>query len=232
MSFGKIFESTFTGSMIGAGGTVFAVWGYVISHTKPPGIVELNPVLLSALIGESVEKIKEAIQYLSSPDEMSRTPDDEGRRLVQVDQFLYRVPTWQKYRNMRNDEERRQYFAEAKRRQRQREKAENPEKLSNAMSKTVKDMSNMSTQAEAEAESEAINLSSARAENPNGFGQDQEAWIAQIQRTMPDIDVEGEMKSYLAFVAKKKSNASRAGFLGWLKKASPKLEAPKHRYDY
>lgn len=109
--FGKIFESLFTGSMIGAGSPVFAVWSYVIANQKPDkrhgSVVELNPKLLSAVIGDKQAVIEDAIKYLCSPDPDSRTREKDGRRLVKLGQFDYQVVNGEKYRQIRNQEERR-----------------------------------------------------------------------------------------------------------------------------
>jgi len=148
MSFGKIFESTYTGSMVGAGPVVFAVWGYVIANTKPPGVVELNPTILGAMLGTSAESVQEAIAYLMAEDPRSRSSECDGRRLMKQGPFLYSVPTWQKYRNARNDEERRAYNAKAAKKHREKVKA------SNHASITVNDCQPKYAKAEAEAEAE------------------------------------------------------------------------------
>jgi hypothetical protein len=147
--FGKIFECLFTGSMVGAGTHVFAVWSYVIANTKSDGHVELNATILAAILGDKSERMQEAIDYLCAPDPNSRTKDEQGRRLIKTGEFSYFVPNHKKYREMRNEEDRRAYFRDKKRQQRQREK-----EMSRQTSKTVKDMSNMSTHTEAEAETE------------------------------------------------------------------------------
>lgn len=149
--FGKIFATTFTGSMFGAGAEVFAVWSYTLANTGPDSHVELNPKLLAVAIGAPENRIKEAIDYLCSPDPNSRTKDNEGRRLLKQGEFLYQVVNHAKYRSIRDEEDRRLYFREAKRRSRQ------SQTVSNGASKTVKDsqgMSTMSTHTEAEAEKE------------------------------------------------------------------------------
>ena len=100
MSFGKIFAHTFTGSMLGKGPTVFAVWAYAIANLKPPGTVELNPNLLGAILGAPVEDIEEALGVLTSPDPKSRTKEGhEGRRLIRKGEYLYFAPTFERYRN-------------------------------------------------------------------------------------------------------------------------------------
>lgn len=124
--FGKIFESLFTGSMIGAGSPVFAVWSYVIANQKPDkrhgSVVELNPKLLAAVIGEKQEVIENAIKHLCSPDPDSRTREKEGRRLVKLGQFDYQVVNGEKYRLIRSQEERRAQNRAAQQKFRQKSK--------------------------------------------------------------------------------------------------------------
>lgn len=119
MSFGKIFEQTFNGSMMGAGSDVFAVWAYAIAHLKPPGIVELNPRHLAALLGMTKGEVEKAIGVLTKPDPESRTKDHEGRRLLKQDGFNYLAPTFARYRNGTPEEQR---AANAARQRRFREK--------------------------------------------------------------------------------------------------------------
>jgi len=111
--FGKIFESLYTGSMRGAGSAVFAVWGYVIANQKPDKVVgaqvELNPEILAFLIGESEQKIVDAIAYLCSPDPKSKSKEEGGRRLIEIGVRSYRVVNGAKYLKIRNEEDRREY---------------------------------------------------------------------------------------------------------------------------
>lgn len=107
MSYGKTFDSLYTGSMVGAGLHVFGVWNYVIANSKPPGVVELNPRLMAAIFGCEVSLVVEAIRILCEPDPESRSKECDGRRLIHEGQFLYSIPTWSKYNQLRNEEERR-----------------------------------------------------------------------------------------------------------------------------
>ena len=106
--YGKFFASAFNGSMVGAGTDVFATWGYIISHAVN-GLVELNPTLVGAALGATREEIEAAVAWLCRPDEKSRNPAEAGCRLVQEGPFLYRVVSHHIYRNMRNEDERREY---------------------------------------------------------------------------------------------------------------------------
>lgn len=113
--YGKLFEQTFTGSMMGAGADIFAVWSFAIANLKPTNDVahvELNPKHVSALIGMTTEKVEAALKFLCDPDPYSRSQADDGRRLVQEGQFIYRVVNYKKYKEIRDHEERKAYQKE------------------------------------------------------------------------------------------------------------------------
>lgn len=111
--FGKFFAKTFTGSMRGKGSHVISLMAYAVSHAKPPeGIVEINVELVAFQIGDSVERIQQALDFLMSPDPQSRTKDEEGKRLVKIGEFAYKLVTWQKHRDGTDVDARRAYWAE------------------------------------------------------------------------------------------------------------------------
>lgn len=103
--FGKIFATMFDGSMFGAGFHVIAVWAYAIATKDASQRVELNPKMLAAKLGGDEGMVVEAIQYLSAPDESSRSPECGGRRLIQEGRFLYLVVNGETYQRIRNQEE-------------------------------------------------------------------------------------------------------------------------------
>jgi hypothetical protein len=108
--FGKHFASCYTGSMVGSGLAVFGVWGYVIANTRKDGTVELNPVVLAAILGCKAEEIEAAIAKLLEPDLKSRSRREDGRRLIQKGPYLYGVTTYEDYRAIRDDGDRREYM--------------------------------------------------------------------------------------------------------------------------
>ena len=160
--YGKLFASAFTGSMYGAGSAVFAVWAYVIANTESSQ-VELNPRFLAGVIGETEDKIRGAIDFLCAPDPTSRSKVADGRRLIREGEFAYQVPNFAAYRNVRNEDDRREYNRVKKAEQRQRDKEKSKKSgvnlmkdpvgpQSTAVSLTGQAVSAMSAQAEAEAE--------------------------------------------------------------------------------
>lgn len=120
--FGKLFQTMFSGSLYGCGALRFAVMSYVVAYQQPDrvhgSVVELNPKMLADTLGEKVEEVEQAIKFLCSPDPGSRNKDEEGRRLVELGGFLYRVVNGARYRAVRSQEERRMQVCEAQRRHR------------------------------------------------------------------------------------------------------------------
>jgi hypothetical protein len=120
--YGKHFDSMYEGSMIGAGSVVFAVWGYVIANQKPDRVVgsqvDINTKLLAFILGESEKDVEKAVTFLCSPDSKSRSKAEDGRRLMRLGEFTYRVVNGAKYHAIRDEEARREQNREAKRRER------------------------------------------------------------------------------------------------------------------
>ena len=122
MAYGKVFESMFTGSLVGTGPTVFAVWTYCVANAKPPGLVEVHPRILATILGAELDDVLRALEVLCRPDPNSRTPDEDGCKLVQEGNFLYRLPTWPKYNAIRKEEDRRRQNREAQQRWRDKQR--------------------------------------------------------------------------------------------------------------
>lgn len=112
MMYGKLYRSLYTGSMIGAGAVVFALMPYVIANAVPDkavgGYVELNPILLATIFGVSAKEVEDGIEFLCSPDPKTSTPGEDGRRLIRLGPFAYRVVNYAKYKALRDEEDRRE----------------------------------------------------------------------------------------------------------------------------
>lgn len=123
--YGKLFASTFTGSMRGSGVHVFAVWAYALANKDQNGYVELNATRLVDDLGNCTEEdIRNAISYLTSPDPDSRSPEEKGRRLVEEGPYLYRVVNAVEYQRIKKEDQRREYLTRKQRERRQRLKNE------------------------------------------------------------------------------------------------------------
>lgn len=116
--YGKVFQSMYTGSMYGAGATVWAVWTWILVHKDQDGFVEINPKFLAPMIGVEEEKVVFALDYLKQEDSKSRSPDEEGRRIILVGAYTYHVVNHQKYMDLKSLSDRREQNKQAKRRER------------------------------------------------------------------------------------------------------------------
>lgn len=112
LMYAKLFPEMYTGSMVGAGCVVFAVWPYALANCDEEGLVELNPRLLAMVLGASVQEIEQAIDFLMRPDPDSRSKDEDGRRIVREGQFLHRIVNYEAYRAIRDKQDRREYQRE------------------------------------------------------------------------------------------------------------------------
>lgn len=102
--YGKIFSRAFQRSMRGSGSHVFSVMAYVIANTVHSRI-ELDAEYLAIVIGDTKERMQEAIDFLCAPDPKSTHDDFEGRRLVKEGKYQYYVPTHELYRGITTPEE-------------------------------------------------------------------------------------------------------------------------------
>lgn len=113
--YGKQFASMYTGSMMGSGPLAFAVWGWVISHQVPNQgrtefTVELNPRMVAFQIGKcSEEEVALQVLEFEKPDPESRSKEEEGRKLIRLSPYLYRVVNGAHYDKMKREEDRREY---------------------------------------------------------------------------------------------------------------------------
>ncbi|NIQ92409.1 MAG: hypothetical protein GWN93_26890 [Deltaproteobacteria bacterium] len=197
--YGKHFESTYTGSMMGSGFAVFAVWGYIIAHTKPNSTVELNPRLLSVVLGGPEKDIVRAIDSFCAADPMSRSNKQDGRKLIKVGQYMYHVVNYAEYRAIRHEDDRRAYNREKQRECRARRKQKSKD-VNNDVNDSIRE-SKMSAHTEEEAEAEEeyykknIKKKKAlkkRTQLPNDFEvtQDMKAWADTYG--IADINAETE----------------------------------------
>lgn len=77
------------------------------------GVVDMTPEALSRQTTIPLEIIKTGLEALEAPDEGSRTPDEEGRRITRLSDsrdWGWHIVNYDKYRRIRSAEERREYM--------------------------------------------------------------------------------------------------------------------------
>jgi hypothetical protein len=96
--YSKLFSSIVTSSIWTESNSTLRVWIAMLATCNAEGVVEGAIPGFASLARVTVEEMKEAVKTLSSPDEFSRTPDNEGRR-IEVILGGWRILNYERYRN-------------------------------------------------------------------------------------------------------------------------------------
>lgn len=120
----KMFKSIFDGSLYGQfEPTVVFMAMLVIAERE--GIVDMTPQAIAARCGYPLDIVLRGIEELEKPDPRSRTPDEDGRRIIKLEDsrdWGWRITNYEKYEKIRSAEERREYFRLKKQEQRAKAK--------------------------------------------------------------------------------------------------------------
>lgn len=106
--FTKLFSSITDSTIWREPDHVRIVWITMLAKSDSSGFVWASIPGLSDAARVSLEQCVEAIEKLKSPDQWSRSKESEGRRIEDVDGG-WRLLNYDKYRKIRNMEERREY---------------------------------------------------------------------------------------------------------------------------
>jgi len=124
--YGKIFESIYDGTLA-EDWRALITFQQMIILCDSEGIVDMTPAAISRRTGIPIKYIKAGIDLLEQPDPCSRTPDDEGRRVVRLDEHRpwgWKIVNHQKYRDLNDYEKVRGQNRERQRRYREKLRSE------------------------------------------------------------------------------------------------------------
>lgn len=108
--YGKVFASLWSGSMY-AKTDAQLVFIYMLCNCDRLGVLDVTHEAIAGPVGMSVERVMEAVRYLESPDSRSRTDCQDGRRIVRLDahrDWGWEIVNYKHYRNLRDEEQRRE----------------------------------------------------------------------------------------------------------------------------
>lgn len=97
--FGKIFQQIYD-STVAADWEVMVVWQQLIILADENGVVDSPIFAIARRTGMPEEMIAKAIAELEKPDKHSRSAEDNGARLVRLDEHRewgWRLPTYNEY---------------------------------------------------------------------------------------------------------------------------------------
>jgi hypothetical protein len=145
--YAKLFASIYQGTLRGNTHGI-VVFTNLMAHADCQGWVDIHPRAIADEVGLTLEQVQAALVELEAPDPESRSPEENGRRIVRLDEHRawgWRIVNHAKYRAIRNEDDRREQnrLAQARWRERNQSKPHKPKKAH--------------TEAEAEAEAKEEN---------------------------------------------------------------------------
>lgn len=108
--YGKLFASMYDGSLYGNWKAI-VTFQQMIVLCGPDGVVDMTPQALAARTSIPLEVITDGIAVLEAPDQYSRSPQEDGRRIERLDDHRpwgWRIVNYRKYRLMVSAEEKRE----------------------------------------------------------------------------------------------------------------------------
>lgn len=118
--YAKIFTQIFDSS-IAEDYKVRHVFEDLLKLADRDGVLDMTLEAIARRTNVPLEEVRHGVDELCKPDERSRSKEEEGRRLVLLDPergWGWRIVNYHHYRALRDEEARREYFRQAKRRQR------------------------------------------------------------------------------------------------------------------
>ncbi len=110
--YGKLFKTMFEGSLVDAGWPAIVAFQQLIILADKEGVVDMTADAISRRTTIPLEIIMPGLAALEKPDPDSRTPDEDGRRIVRLSDtrdWGWRIVNYGHYRKIRSEEERREY---------------------------------------------------------------------------------------------------------------------------
>lgn len=100
--FAKIYRCLWDGTL-GQEGDAWPMLVFLCTHANHRGIVEMAPRAIAARCGWTEERVRAGLAKLEEPDPQSRTPDEDGRRIVRLDprrEWGWRIVNYHPWREM------------------------------------------------------------------------------------------------------------------------------------
>lgn len=191
-SFSKLFSSITKSTVWCEPHTTLRVWITMLADCDFHGRVYASIPGLANLARVTVEECESALETFLAPDQYSRTPDNEGRR-IEVIEGGWRLLNYELYREKRDPEARKLQNREAQRRCRARQHV-SAEMLTNG-DQTQKSAQDRRQKTEKEKSESKEQVRSRGSRLPNGWTLPLE-WRIWAQQERPDLNVDREAASF------------------------------------
>jgi len=109
--YAKIFTQIFSSSIVEESIEIRYVWMCLLVLSDQEGIIDMTIPSIARRINVNEDLVEKAIQKFMQPDASSRTPTQDGKRLEKIrDTFGWKIINYIHYRNLRDEETRREYM--------------------------------------------------------------------------------------------------------------------------
>lgn len=108
--YGKVFDSIYDGTLYGHWQAIVTMQQLIVL-ANADGVVDMTPQAISARTSIPLEIITKGLEVLAKPDPYTRTPGEEGRRIVLIDSHRpwgWQLVNYGKYMRLRNMAEKRE----------------------------------------------------------------------------------------------------------------------------
>lgn len=148
----KLFNSILASTIWREDDKTRIVWITLLAMANRDGIAEGSIPGLADFARVSIADCEAALEKLKSPDKFSRSKDNDGRRIAEIDGG-WQILNHAKYRAKMSNDERRVYFAGKQREYRERKKGMADVKSVKDSERQVKEVTHTKAEAKAEASS-------------------------------------------------------------------------------
>ena len=99
-NYGKLHRGLWEGTL-GAHWEAWTTFAFLLAHAAPDGVVDIHPSAISRFSSLPLEVVERGLAVLTAPDPESRTPGEDGARLVLLDAHRpwgWRIVNYDRYR--------------------------------------------------------------------------------------------------------------------------------------
>lgn len=124
----KLFASLYQGTLRGRSNEIL-VFTNLLAHAGRDGTVDKHFRAIAEETGLTIDEVREAVTVLEAPDAESRSPDENGARIIRMDEHRvwgWRIVNYGKYRAIRSEEDRAEQNRLAQERWRNKNKQSKP----------------------------------------------------------------------------------------------------------
>lgn len=223
-SYTKLFSSLLTSTIWAESDQTRIVWVTMLAMADQHGEVHSTVPGLARIAGVPLSEVEAALAKFTGPDPYSRTKDNDGRRIAEIDGG-WELLNHAKYRSMASREDSKAQAADRQRRKRERDESRSVTPC-HAPSRSVTDSHASVTQslhiAEAEAEAEKDVGASAKPAPTSD-----EDFIASLEtnEAYTGIDIRREFVRMKTWCDVNRKKPTKRRFVNWLNRADRPMDA-------